>query len=155
MDDTYRTTSGPELAEPYLREVLDTAGLAVEYVRARGNTLYQRTGDGEVPVADFAGGYGSVLLGHNHPAIVARAVELLEDGTPVHAQFSRHPYANRLAAELNRVIHRELGTDEPYYAVFANSGAEAVEAAIKHAELDRGMRVAELLARSAERRAVR
>ncbi|MGW3017915.1 aspartate aminotransferase family protein [Streptomyces longwoodensis] len=152
MDDYYATTSGPELAEPHLREVLDSAGLAVEYVRAQGNTLYQRTADGEVPVADFAGGYGSVLLGHNHPAIVARARQLLDEGTPVHAQFSRHPYANRLAAELNRIIHRELGTDEPYYAVFANSGAEAVEAAVKHAELDRGMRIADLLARTAERR---
>ncbi|MFG3498319.1 aspartate aminotransferase family protein [Streptomyces sp. NPDC047928] len=137
---------GPELAEPFLREVLDGAGLAVTYVRAEGNTLYLREDDGtETAVDDFAGGYGSVLLGHNHPEIVARARELLAAGTPVHAQFSRHPYANRLAHELNRIIHRELGTDEPYYAIFANSGAEAVEAAVKHAELDRGMRIAALL----------
>lgn len=135
----------PELAEPYLREVLAGAGLAVEYVRAEGNTLYLLDDEGrEVPVTDFAGGYGSVLLGHNHPAVVARAQELLAQGTPVHAQFSRHPYANRLAAELNRIIHRELGTDEPYFAIFGNSGAEAVEAAVKHAELDRGMRIAAL-----------
>ncbi|MFF8956255.1 aspartate aminotransferase family protein [Streptomyces sp. NPDC014894] len=136
-----------ELAEPHLREVLGAAGLAVEYVRAEGNTLYRRGEDGgETPVADFAGGYGSVLLGHSHPDIVRCARELLDAGTPVHAQFSRHPYANRVAAELNRIIHRELGTDEPYFAVFANSGAEAVEAAVKHAEMDRVMRLADLRA---------
>ncbi|MDX3853674.1 aspartate aminotransferase family protein [Streptomyces sp. AK02-01A] len=135
----------PELAEPYLREVLGTAGLAVEYVRAENNTLFRLGEDGaEIPVVDYAGGYGSVLLGHNHPAIIGRATELLAAGTPVHAQFSRHPYANRLAAELNRIIHRELRTDEAYFAIFANTGAEAVEAAVKHAELDRVMRLAAL-----------
>lgn len=145
MDTNNSAAEGPELAEPYLREVLGTAGLAVEYVRAEGNTLYQRGADGgEIPVADFAGGYGSVLLGHNHPDIVRCAQELLVAGTPVHAQFSRHPYANRLASELNRIIHRELGTDEPYFAIFANTGAEAVEAAVKHAEMDRVMRIAAL-----------
>lgn len=145
MDTNNSAAEGPELAEPYLREVLGTAGLAVEYVRAEGNTLYQRGADGgEIPVADFAGGYGSVLLGHNHPDIVRCAQELLAAGTPVHAQFSRHPYANRLASELNRIIHRELGTDEPYFAIFANTGAEAVEAAVKHAEMDRVMRIAAL-----------
>ncbi|NEA48820.1 aminotransferase class III-fold pyridoxal phosphate-dependent enzyme [Streptomyces sp. SID10815] len=145
MDTKNSVTDGPELAEPYLRQVLGMAGLAVEYVRAEGNTLYRRgEGGEEIAVADFAGGYGSVLLGHNHPDLVACAQELLAAGTPVHAQFSRHPYANRLAAELNRIVGRELGTDEPYFAIFANSGAEAVEAALKHAELDRGLRIAAL-----------
>ncbi|WP_434598921.1 aspartate aminotransferase family protein [Streptomyces sp. A5-4] len=151
MDHNTSAADGPELAEPYLREVLAGAGLAVEYVRAEGNTLYQRADDGsEIAVVDFAGGYGSVLLGHHHPEIVARAQELLAEGTPVHAQFSRHPYANRLAAELNRIIHRELDTTEPYFAIFGNSGAEAVEAAVKHAELDRGMRIRALLDECAE-----
>ncbi|MER6349033.1 aspartate aminotransferase family protein [Streptomyces sp. NPDC001595] len=145
MDTNNSAAEGPELAEPYLREVLGMAGLAVEYVRSKGNTLYQRGADGgEIAITDFAGGYGSVLLGHNHPEIVRCARELLEAGTPVHAQFSRHPYANRLASELNRIVHRELGTDEPYFAIFANTGAEAVEAAVKHAEMDRGMRIAAL-----------
>ncbi|MFD9407338.1 aspartate aminotransferase family protein [Streptomyces sp. NPDC059989] len=136
-----------ELAEPYLREVLASAGLDVEYVRSEGNTLYQLDAQGqEIPVADFAGGYGSVLLGHNNPEIVAYAKSLLDAGTPIHAQFSRHPYANDLARALNAIVQRELGDDEPYFAIFANSGAEAVEAAVKHAELDRGMRLAAIRA---------
>ncbi|MGW6395258.1 aspartate aminotransferase family protein [Streptomyces sp. NPDC055103] len=134
-----------ELAEPHLRGVLATAGLDVEYVRAEGNTLYRLDADGrEVGVLDYAGGYGSLMFGHNHPTVTARAKELLDQGTPTHAQFSRHPYANRVATELNRIIHRELGDEEPYFTIFANSGAEAIEAAVKHAELDRGARAAAL-----------
>lgn len=136
----------PQLAEPHLRAVLATAGLDAEYVRAEGNTLYRRAPDStEIPVLDYAGGYGSLLLGHHHPEITAYARELLDAGTPVHAQFSVHPEANRLALALNRILRRELGDDEPYMAIFANSGAEANEAAIKHAELDRVMRLAALV----------
>ncbi|MFI1371708.1 aspartate aminotransferase family protein [Streptomyces longwoodensis] len=144
MNTEYAET---ELAEPHLRRLLGTAGLDVEYVSGEGNTLHHRAGNGSLtPVLDFAGGYGSLILGHNHPEIVARARELLDARSPVHAQFSSHPYANRLAAELNRIIHRETGVEEPYYATFANSGAEAIEAAVKHAELDRGARLSALLA---------
>ncbi|NBE52398.1 aspartate aminotransferase family protein [Streptomyces boluensis] len=132
----------PQLAEPHLRAVLASAGLDVEYVRAEGNTLHMRGEDGrEIPVVDFAGGYGSLLLGHNHPVITAYAKQLLDAATPVHAQFSLHPEANRLAVALNRIVRRELGDDEPYLAIFANSGAEANEAAVKHAELDRVLRL--------------
>ncbi|GHB07907.1 aspartate aminotransferase family protein [Streptomyces termitum] len=133
------------LAEPYLLDWLSSVGLDVHYVRAEGNTLYYRDANGEeIPVVDFAGGYGSLILGHNHPRITAHAQRLLAAGTPVHAQFSRHPYANDVALALNRIIRRELGTDESYAAIFANTGAEAVEAAVKHAELDRGMRLRDL-----------
>ncbi|WP_351234345.1 aminotransferase class III-fold pyridoxal phosphate-dependent enzyme [Streptomyces sp. NPDC002133] len=132
----------PELAEPYLLSVLSSAGLDIEYSRAEGNTLYSVDEDGrEFSVLDLAGGYGSLLLGHNNPEITAYATSLLEARTPVLTQFSRHSPANELAAELNRIIHRELGTDEAYYAIFANTGAEAVEAAVKHAEMDRVMRL--------------
>ncbi|MDT0444305.1 aspartate aminotransferase family protein [Streptomyces johnsoniae] len=131
-----------ELAEPNLRAWLTTIGLDVEYVRGAGNTLFMRGDDGaEIPVIDYAGGYGALFFGHNHPVITARARELLDTGAPVLAQFSAHPQASRLVLELNRIIHRELGDTEPYYATFANSGAEAIEAAVKHAELDRVSRL--------------
>ncbi|MHA7961798.1 aspartate aminotransferase family protein [Streptomyces sp. L500] len=136
-----------ELAEPFLLEWLASVGLDVEYVRAEGNTLYYRDADGgEVPVVDYAGGYGSLMLGHNNPEIVALAKSLLDGGVPVHAQFSRHPYANQVAGALNTILQRELGTTDAYSAIFANTGAEAIEAAIKHAELDRRMRMDELAA---------
>lgn len=134
-----------ELAESYLAEWLSSMGLGVEYVRAEGNTLYYRgDNNGEIPVLDLVGGFGSVILGHNNPEIVTYAKSLLDGQTPVHAQISRHPYAYDVARKINTIIQRELGDSEPYFAIFANSGAEAIEAAIKHAELDRVMKLAEL-----------
>lgn len=136
----------PELAEPHLRAWLASVGLDVEYVRGEGNTLVHLDGDGaEVPVLDLAGGYGSLILGHNHPELLSYAVSLLQARTPIHAQFSGHPYANRLANALSAVLRRELEQDEDYSVIFANSGAEAVEAGVKHAELDRVLRVSALL----------
>lgn len=134
-----------ELAEPHLAGWLSSLGLGVEYIRSQGNTLFYRDDQGaEIPVLDLVGGYGSAILGHNNPEIVAYAKSLLDQGTPIHAQFSRHPYANDLAWKINGILQREFGTDEHYSAVFANSGAEAVEVAVKHAELDRVMKVAAL-----------
>lgn len=149
------------LAEPFLRAQLESLGLAVEYVRAEGDLLYRRGDDGrELPVLDLVGGFGATILGHNHPELVALARELLAAQVPVHAQFSLHPYAETVARRLNDILHRDTGDPGPYTAVFANSGAEAVEAAVKHAELDRGSKAAALLARIDEdldraRRAVR
>ncbi|GHE57490.1 aspartate aminotransferase family protein [Streptomyces capitiformicae] len=134
-----------DLAEPHLLSWLATVGLDAHYVRAEGDHLYRLDDEGrEIPVVDFAGGYGSLMLGHNHPDILACAREMLDHQAPVHAQFSRHPYAKRLAAELNAIVRRETESDEMYSVIFANSGAEAVEVAVKHAELDRVMKVAEL-----------
>ncbi|MCC8243276.1 aspartate aminotransferase family protein [Saccharothrix luteola] len=135
----------PRLAEAHLGGLLSQLGLDAEYVRGEADTLWWRRPSGdEVPVVDFVGGYGSLVLGHNHPEVVRCARDLLDRQVPVHAQFSDHPYANDLALALNRVLWREFGTDEPYSAIFASTGAEAVEIALKHAEMARGARVAAL-----------
>lgn len=133
-----------ERAEPYLCGILATAGLDVVYTRGEGDRLFYRRGGEEVPVLDLVGGYGSTLLGHSHPELVAYARDLLAEQTPIHAQFSRHPYANEVAAQLIRIIRRETGSDESFFAIFANSGAEAIEAAMKHAEFERHVRIQEL-----------
>lgn len=136
-----------DLVDTELHQAVSQVGLDVEYTRSRGNTMWARGRDGgEVPVTDFIGGYGSLILGHNNPEVVAWAKELLDRDTPVHAQVSLRPEAAAVAAALNRIVHREFDTDEPYFAVFANSGAEAVEVAVKHAEMDRRMRLDELTA---------
>ncbi|MDN3265298.1 aminotransferase class III-fold pyridoxal phosphate-dependent enzyme [Streptomyces sp. CSDS2] len=136
-----------DLVDTELHQAVSQVGLDVEYIRSRGNTMWARDRHGgEVPVTDFIGGYGSLILGHNHPEVVARARDLLDRDTPVHAQVSLRPEAAAVAAVLNRILQREFDTDEPYFAVFANSGAEAVEVAVKHAEMDRRMRLEELTA---------
>ncbi|MFD5468370.1 aspartate aminotransferase family protein [Kitasatospora sp. NPDC127059] len=140
-----------ELAERYLSQALSVWGLDVEYVRAEGDTMYLPGPEGgQSPVVDFVGGFGSLFFGHNHPELVAHATGLLTAGTPSHAQLSRRTEAQRVAAALNAVTDRELEAGEPYEVVFANSGAEAVEAAMKHAELARVLRLGALAAELAE-----
>lgn len=125
----------PSHFKPRLNHLLRTLRLDVSYERGQGNYLYYRDQAGcEIPVLDLVGGYGSLLLGHAHPALVAEAQQLLTSGRPVHTQGARRDYAAKLACELSQ----RAGGD--YCAVFGNSGAEAVEAAMKHALLETGSR---------------
>jgi acetylornithine/succinyldiaminopimelate/putrescine aminotransferase/predicted amino acid dehydrogenase len=117
--------------KPRLNELLRTLKLDVSYERGAGDCLYYRDDAGrEITVLDVVGGYGSLLLGHSHPAVVAEAQRLLVSGRPIHAQGSARHYATQLASELSR----RAGGD--YCVVFGNSGAEGVEAAMKHAMLE-------------------
>jgi acetylornithine/succinyldiaminopimelate/putrescine aminotransferase/predicted amino acid dehydrogenase len=79
---------------------------------------------------DLLGGYGANLFGHNHPELVATAQGLLDAKIPMLAQASCRGGAARLAEELCR----RLGD---YVVTFTNSGAETVEAAVKHCLLER------------------
>jgi acetylornithine/succinyldiaminopimelate/putrescine aminotransferase/predicted amino acid dehydrogenase len=123
-----------QLIKPQLCQLLDLLRIGVVFERAQGDYLYHRRDGEEIGVLDLVGGYGSLLLGHHHPALVAEAQRLLAEGRPVHSQGSRHDMAGRLARELAK----RAGGD--YRVVFANSGAEAVEAAMKHAILETGSR---------------
>jgi len=71
------------------------------------------------------GGYGVFLLGHRHPAVTAKVVE----------QINRHPMASRILLEptVARAAATLAGVTPPGldFVHFVNSGAEAVEAAIK------------------------
>jgi len=129
VNDDYRRM------KPGLCALLDLLRIGVDYERALGDRLWFRDDNGrEREVIDFVGGYGSLLLGHNHPALVAEAQAILSSGRPMHAQGSRRVLAGRLSSELSR----RAGGD--YRVVLANSGAEAVEAAMKHAMLETGAR---------------
>src|SRR6185503_12873126 len=123
-----------QMIKPQLCGLLDLLRIGVVFDRAQGDYLYYQRDGEEVGVLDLVGGYGSLLFVHHHPALVAEAQRLLADGRPVHAQGSRHALAGRLARELAR----RAGGD--YRVVFTNSGAEAVEAAMKHAILETGSR---------------
>ena len=130
-----------QYAESFLTDLLAAYGMDIDYVRAVRNTLYYRKDGADVPVLDLVGGWGSLMLGHNHPRINARAKELLDTQTPVHSQLSTHSVADQVGKLLNEILHRELPGSEDHAIVFANSGAEAIEVAVKHAELDRLLRV--------------
>ena len=92
--------------------------------RARGAVVYDVDGR---ELIDFAGGIGVMNVGHSHPKVVAAIKDQAEKFT--HTCFHivmYEPYV-RLAERLCGLTPGAF----PKMAVFANSGAEAVENAVK------------------------
>jgi 4-aminobutyrate aminotransferase len=108
----------------------DWPNLPVE--RAEGIYLYDKDGRRYL---DFLSGFGACNAGHNHPRIVAAARAQME--RMVHAPLGVvAPEATlRLAWELGRIVP---GGADMYF--FGNSGAEAVEGALKLARYATGRR---------------
>ncbi len=123
-------------ARPELGRRLRALGLDVAYDRAEGDWLehVDRRGTRR-RVLDLLGGYGTGLFGHHHPALVTTLREALADGTPVMAQASVRAWSGELAAALAGKLSAEAGGE--WVVTLVNTGAEAVEAALKHAELAR------------------
>ena len=117
-----------DLLAPCLAQ--DWPNLPVE--RAEGVYLYTRDGR---RILDFLAGFGACNVGHNHPRVVAAAREQME--RMVHAPLGviAHEPALRLAWELGQITP---GGADMFF--FGNSGAEAVEGAIKLARYVTGRR---------------
>ncbi|HKQ08344.1 MAG TPA: aminotransferase class III-fold pyridoxal phosphate-dependent enzyme [Blastocatellia bacterium] len=116
---------------PLLVQLLEGLGLDASYERSKGDYLWRREGEHLTRVLDLVGGYGVNLFGHLHPEIVTYAKHLLENDVTGFAQCSIHEGAGRLA----QVLTDQVG---PYAVVLTNSGTETIEAALKHAHLERG-----------------
>jgi 4-aminobutyrate aminotransferase len=82
---------------------------------------------------DFTTGIGVTSTGHCHPRVVAAAQE--QAGKVIHAQYTTvmHPPLLELTEKLGDVL--PTGLDSVFYA---NSGSEAVEAAIRLARMATG-----------------
>jgi acetylornithine/succinyldiaminopimelate/putrescine aminotransferase/predicted amino acid dehydrogenase len=131
---------------PAVATILRAIHMDIVFHKAEGDTLYFHTNDGaEGSVIDFLGGYGASLLGHNHPRIVGKAVALLRDKAPFNAQMSIRGNAAKLAERLDLKLFAI--TNQHFVTTLANTGTEAVEAAIKHAHLAYYARVEQALAR--------
>jgi acetylornithine/succinyldiaminopimelate/putrescine aminotransferase/predicted amino acid dehydrogenase len=116
--------------KPGIVPLLEALGMDATYVKAEGDYLYYDRRGTLVRVLDLLGGYGANLFGHHHPELAAEARRLLDVKAPIHAQASCRDGAGRLAQELCRRIG-------DYVVTFTNSGTETIEAAIKHAHLER------------------
>jgi acetylornithine/succinyldiaminopimelate/putrescine aminotransferase/predicted amino acid dehydrogenase len=151
IDSRIGSTPYAAYCRPKLADLLASVGLDVVYEKARGAFLYREGSSGTpIPVLDLVGGFGAGLLGHNNPELKATLTARLDADTPFLAQCSRREEAGLLAESLNRA----LATDTRYLCHLANSGAEAVEAAIKHAykvRLDGVRREFEAISRAIER----
>lgn len=111
---------------PGLARVFRFMGLEKVEDRAIGATLWDQNEDRYL---DFGGGYGVFNQGYSHPHILAQA----------HAQLDKMPLSSRvLVSEPAVALAKKLAEITPgdlQYSFFANSGAEAIEAALKFARL--------------------
>jgi len=102
--------------------VLRAIGYDVGFVRGRGAYLYDRDGN---EFLDLLSGFGVFAIGRNHPRLREALASVLAAELPNLVQMDVSTLAGVLAQRLlRRVPHLDK-------AFFANSGAEAVEAAIK------------------------
>jgi ornithine--oxo-acid transaminase len=109
--------------------VLQVLGYDVRFRRGQGPYLFDRDG---VRYLDLLSGWGVFALGRNHPVVRDALRAVLDGELPNLVQMDVSPLAGVLAERLlQRVPHLQK-------VVFANSGAEAVEAAIKLARAATG-----------------
>src|SRR5437763_1756718 len=134
IEATARVDETFELAARHLDsslvEVLHILGFDKDFVSAQGSYLYDSAGRAYL---DFHTGEGFASLGHNHPDVAevlqAVAGASLVDGVQIHYS----PLAGMLAQALTQRLPAALGA-----VFFANSGAEAVDSAIKFARAATG-----------------
>jgi len=113
-----------EHINPYLARLMNFAGFGVE-IQAVGCIMRDQEGR---EYLDFLGGYGVFSLGHRNPKVV-QAVKDQLDKMPL----SGKTFFGSKQADLAEKI-AQITPDGLQYTFFSNSGAEAVEAALKFAK---------------------
>lgn len=116
---------------PGLADVFKTIGFnRIKLASAEG--MFYITVDGR-KILDLWGGYGSLNLGHNHPRILKVRKEFLERKEVEINMAFFSPYVAGLTRNIAEVLPGDLD-----YIALGNSGAEAVEGALKLAEKYQG-----------------
>jgi putrescine aminotransferase len=119
LEETYADYR--DCLNPPLARVMKISGSPVE-VHAEGTRIVDHTGKSYL---DFAGGYGVFTLGHRHPRVVAAVREQL-DKIALSGRTMFNPLMGKLARRLATITPGDL-----QISFFCNSGAEAVEGALK------------------------
>src|SRR5215217_4420053 len=125
-----------EIPGPRSREILDRKArviaeplsiyLPIVIEEAHGATITDVDGNTFI---DFTGGVGCLNVGHSNPRVVEAAKEQIERFT--HTDFTIVPYENYIALAERLIELVPIGGETR--AAFFNSGAEAVENAVKFA----------------------
>jgi 4-aminobutyrate aminotransferase/(S)-3-amino-2-methylpropionate transaminase len=122
---------GPRSAEILARKrrvVADPLSCYVPIVAAEGRGATLTDVDGNTFI-DFTGGVGCLAVGHAHPRVVAAAQQQMERFA--HTDFTVVPY--EVYVELAERLCALTPIAAPTKAAFFNSGAEAIENAVKFA----------------------
>ncbi len=130
---TARQAERGELHSRHLNEqlvrVLKTIGYDVGFVEGRGQYLFDRKGERYL---DLLSGFGVFAIGRNHPVLRNALKSVLDADLPNLVQMDISTLAGVLSEQLLDLV--------PYLdkVFYANSGTEAVEAAIKFARAATG-----------------
>jgi ornithine--oxo-acid transaminase len=103
-------------------KVLRTIGFDRNYVRGAGAYLYDRQ---QNRYLDLLSGFGTFAVGRNHPTVIGALQQVLTAELPNLVQMDVSLLSGLLA---ERLLPKLRGLDKMF---FCNSGAEAVEAAMK------------------------
>ncbi len=115
---------------PHLSQLLQTLKLDKEYVQGQGCQLFDRRGR---VYLDCISAYGALPFGFNPEEIWSALLQVRAKSEPSLVQPSMLDAAGELA---QRLI--ELAPGDLQYVTFANSGAEAIEAALKMCRIATG-----------------
>jgi len=121
-----------KFSNPHMATLLEALNIDVRFEKGEKDFLYYQKDGKQVKVLDFVGGFGSGLLGHNHPSVKKTIENFLESGQPaINTQGSLNYYPSLVAKELNQLFSKNTGK---YFKVqFGNTGSEAMEIALHHA----------------------
>ncbi len=119
-----------DYVNPAFIKMLSLLGFDKKFIKAQGVMVWDEQGN---EYLDFLGGYGSLNLGHN-PDEIYEALEKTRE-TPNLLQASASSLSAVLAENLAGITPGEL-----QHSFFCNSGAEAVEGALKLAKKATGKR---------------
>ncbi|MCG0274735.1 MAG: aspartate aminotransferase family protein [Thermosediminibacteraceae bacterium] len=112
-----------EYVNPGLASIMGLLNFDRVYIRAEGCYVWDEKGQ---KYLDFLGAYGALNLGHNPPEVLEALKKISQK--PNLLQATINPYAAALAHNLSQVAPEGLK-----HSFFCNSGAEAVEGALKTA----------------------
>lgn len=112
-----------DFVNPALLARMQSVDYCPTFERGEGATLWDVSGKCYL---DCHSGYGALSLGHNHPLTVAALHWALDHKIVNLAQASVSRWIGLLGKELAAIIDHKLR-----HTFFSNSGAEAVEAALK------------------------
>lgn len=113
---------------PGFAKMLSLLDFNKDFVRAQGVEVFDREGRAYL---DFLGGYGALNIGHNHPRVV-EAINSVAS-RPKIMPSALNPLAGALAHNLSLITPGKINR-----FFFGNSGAEAVEGALKTARAATG-----------------
>jgi len=103
----------------------------IQLVRARGSRVWDNEGR---EYLDVIGGIVTIAVGHNHPRIVSRIRQMLDNDV---IQHTTHLYLSKYMAVLAKKLADEAPGDM-CKCYFTNSGSEAIELAVLSARVATG-----------------